>query len=292
MATRQRQVASAYQHKSDDEGPACQGCRKRKARCSRENPCSQCVRINAECLYEDTKVKPGIRTGIVENLSKRVETLENMFLGQGMLWKQVLECITSTSSKGVEDARTGHGGSPDVLMERKSRLKRVLSQLAEANSAEDQTTMDEDTLNSLPKRRHVDSSGNDNDGRSSHLMPLEDQKSSLPPDDIVDELVAFYFSNVHHWVPILHVFDFRNCLQLPAKREKLINILHSIVSICVRFSQDPRLKDAQLRARYQANCRRHVILESMESFSVVNLQALAIIAFDIVRLTLQFCNPF
>lgn len=39
-ATRKRKVAS-----TKDDGPACYSCRRKKARCSREQPCSQCLKL-------------------------------------------------------------------------------------------------------------------------------------------------------------------------------------------------------------------------------------------------------
>lgn len=71
-----------------DEGPACQSCRKRKLKCNREAPCSQCVRLcesvfisflhnsdkfeACECFYDNRRQKPGMKSGAVESLSRRL----------------------------------------------------------------------------------------------------------------------------------------------------------------------------------------------------------------------------
>ncbi|KIH90842.1 hypothetical protein SPBR_00087 [Sporothrix brasiliensis 5110] len=63
-----------------DDLPACLSCRKRKSRCSRETPsCAQCIRLGCECLYV-SKQKPGLKAGVVDTLSRRLEFLERLFL--------------------------------------------------------------------------------------------------------------------------------------------------------------------------------------------------------------------
>ncbi|OBT60920.1 hypothetical protein VE03_10801 [Pseudogymnoascus sp. 23342-1-I1] len=68
----------------------------------------------------------------------------------------------------------------------------------------------------------------------------------------------------------------------PAQRQKLTTIFHAIVSLCIRFSNDPRVSSAEVRMKYSTKSRQIVILQSMESFSVENLQALVICAFDTI----------
>ncbi|CAK7202349.1 hypothetical protein SEUCBS139899_005072 [Sporothrix eucalyptigena] len=63
-----------------DDLPACLSCRKRKSRCSRETPsCAQCLRLGCECLYV-SKQKPGLKAGVVDTLSRRLDFLEKLFL--------------------------------------------------------------------------------------------------------------------------------------------------------------------------------------------------------------------
>ncbi|KAL1845343.1 hypothetical protein VTK73DRAFT_651 [Phialemonium thermophilum] len=68
----QDQDTSRKKSVAKDEGPACQSCRRKKAKCTRRQPCSQCVRYNVECVYDDKRTKPGMRTGAIETLSQRV----------------------------------------------------------------------------------------------------------------------------------------------------------------------------------------------------------------------------
>jgi hypothetical protein len=76
----------------EEEGPSCSSCRRRKTKCSRDQPCSNCSKIGtsllrlssaivskltnlcsgASCVYDGGKMKPGLRTGAVESLSQRL----------------------------------------------------------------------------------------------------------------------------------------------------------------------------------------------------------------------------
>ncbi|KAH8679604.1 fungal-specific transcription factor domain-containing protein [Tricladium varicosporioides] len=262
----------------EEEGPACQPCRKKKAKCSRQQPCSNCMRFSIECVYDDRKVKPGLRTGAVENLTQRVATLENMFLGQGILWQQVFNCLnavqtqTSTNGTSPQDA---HVINEETLKECTTRLKSTLSSLP-LNLGDTEAP-----LSSPLKRRRTSSTVHEELPPKPSRVNHDDGKE-LPPDDLIDALVEIYFTNIHPWIPILHVRQFRERMKDPTQRKKLETIFHAIVSLCARFSDDPRLASAEMRTQYSKKSRNTVILQSMESFSVENLQALVICAFDTI----------
>ncbi|PQE27272.1 hypothetical protein CJF32_00000226 [Rutstroemia sp. NJR-2017a WRK4] len=267
---------------------------------------------NAPQVYDDCKAKPGLRTGAVENLTQRctrspsehrmsclfepiartiktkpsnadsyLATLENMFLGQGVLWQQVFNCLNAvqngTSINGVLPQGV-HPPNGDTLKECATRLKSTLSILSP-----DLGDIEPPLSNPL-KRRRTNSTANGEPPLRPHPAPVfsSDDGKELPPDDLVDALVEIYFTNIHPWIPILHVRQFRERMKDAAQRKKLETIFHAIVSLCTRFSNDPRLGNAEVRARYSKRSRNAAILQSMESFSVENLQALVICAFDTI----------
>jgi hypothetical protein len=180
-----------------------------------------------------------------------------MFLGQGLLWQQVWNCISTiqAQSSSAEKVAAGDGTSGETLKESTSRLKATLSNL----SMGDFDPSDIGPISPLKRRRTSET-----EPEQRHLLQRqkfkEDVDDELPPDDLIDDLVEIYFKSIHSWIPVLHVR----------------------VSVCVRFSNDPRLSSAEVRTRYSKRSRQTVILQSMESFSVENLQALVICAFDIV----------
>ncbi|CAG8236862.1 unnamed protein product [Penicillium salamii] len=123
--------------KSQEDVPACQSCRKKKARCSRAQPCAECTRSNVDCVYDERRMKPGLRAGAVDQLYRRVETLENMFLGQELLWQQMWK--TEHPDASLRDCSDG-STTIENLAQRRQKLKSVLlnasSNLARATSVD------------------------------------------------------------------------------------------------------------------------------------------------------------
>lgn len=162
------------------------------------------------------------------------------------------------------------------LNEHTERLKRRLDTLGRKRCSDEDDTM---ISSDLSKRRRTDRGTNNTEGTTiDRDIPGQDMLLG----DLTDSLVELYFSNIHPWIPILHVRQFRRRLHPPDERPKIKIILHVITSVCVRFSDDPRLGDAESRSKLAESSRQAVILQSMESFSVEGLQALIICAFDTI----------
>ncbi|KAL2862666.1 transcription factor domain-containing protein, partial [Aspergillus lucknowensis] len=260
-------------HKSEDDIPACQSCRRKKARCSREQPCSQCVRFDVPCIYDDRRLKPGLRAGVVENLSRRLETLENMFLGQEILWKQMWETLHPNSQfPDLSSEVRGRDGPREEIREQQEQLKTSLLRVA----ASRQTSV---APGARPvKRQRVESSVASSPEQGLNGLGV----AEIIDSDLLGQLVEFYFHNIHHWIPILHVRRFRHQIQSPEGRDRAIYILYAVIAVCIRFIHDPRLPDEDRKARVAETCRQKVVLCGLEAFSVENLQALVIIAFDTI----------
>lgn len=269
---------------AEHEGPACQSCRKRKAKCTRQQPCSHCLHMSAcgpywhatcsyssntvtdiECVYDGKKGKPGMRTGAIESLNSRLATLEQMFLGQGVLLKPLLE--QALQSSDPRSYRTSADTPPSSLSEQLEKLKNDYVRLAESTSTSasksDSTVGNSVQTSSLHSRA---------------LAPLH-----------LDSVVGWYFQHIHPWIPILHVKSFRENIRDQGKSAQYTIVLDAIVSLCLRFCPDTLGSTEQ--KQLSLKCRHSVILQSMEKFSVESLQALVIVAFDIVRLSLVYNLP-
>lgn len=272
---------------AEEHVPACVRCRQRRAKCSREQPCAECARSNSECIYNERRFARGLRIGAVEQLSNRVEALENMFLGQGMLWQKIWQSLQSQNPRLDFDSSTnGFARELEDLASKKTELKATL--LRTERSVSSFKNAEEDKHQD--KRRKRDNGSITDSDRSSDVdngrpgVRTEDQpivEATLPPDDIVDELVKFYFASVHHWIPILHVQRFQEQIRDAQGRRQADLILRAIIATCVRFSSDSRLDD-RLKSQMARTNRQIVILRAMESFSVESLQALVIVAFETV----------
>ncbi|KAI0156897.1 fungal-specific transcription factor domain-containing protein [Xylariaceae sp. FL1272] len=201
-----------------------------------------------ECIYDEKKSRPGMRAGAIEHLTQRVATLENMFLGQGLLWQEIWSHLSQSSTR--HDGLT-IPGSRDSLQSRTA-----LGEAAKMDEAQNQSSSDE-------------------------LLIGDDSEVCLP-DDLIDSVTEIYFTRIHPWIPMLHESRFRDSMKIPSERTRLRMIFYAITSVCARLCSDPRLSDAQTRSALSTKCRRTVMLAAMESFSVENLQALVICAFDII----------
>lgn len=61
------------QARGPEIGHACNSCRRRKLRCSRELPaCQHCRKTVSECHYETKRAKPGMKAGALDNIHRRL----------------------------------------------------------------------------------------------------------------------------------------------------------------------------------------------------------------------------
>ncbi|KAH6646148.1 fungal-specific transcription factor domain-containing protein [Truncatella angustata] len=214
-----------------------------------------------------------MRTGAIEHLTQRVATLENMFLGQGVLWQQVWRCLDTINQHNPDASQAGElNGS---LQEYTSQFKQALSGLQPDNLTESLRK----TSRSSAKRQRLEG---DSLPESHSKLPWMRDGHLCIPDDLIDSLVEIYFARIHPWIPILHTRRFQENMKIPREREKMKSIFHAIASLCTRFSDDQRLANHEVRSKLVQECRQSVILDSMESFSVESLQALIICAFDTI----------
>src|SRR4051794_13936680 len=118
-----------------------------------------------------------------------------MFLGQGVLWQQVWNCLSNIQNLPRNAEWKVFSGESKSLTEYTTQLKETLSDLSGGLGMYDVE------LNNPHKRRRRDSV---RENLPRPPEPSEDNKSFLPPDDLVDDLVEIYFKNIHPWIPILH----------------------------------------------------------------------------------------
>lgn len=136
--------------------------------------------------------------------------------------------------------------------------------------------------NQARKRRRVDSCGNPN---VDLVLPLEENleniTTSLPPADLLEDIINAYFDVIQPWIPIIHETQFRRRVQEQDQLPQLVVVLHAMVVAALRFVNNTERKLAPEEIeRWTARSRRFVVLISMGGLSVENLQALIIVAFD------------
>ncbi|KAL1895648.1 hypothetical protein Sste5346_005118 [Sporothrix stenoceras] len=222
-----------------------------------------------------------MRSGAIEHLNHRISTLEKMFLGQGVLWQQVANCLGQVQSKGSSVPKDFVQTSQN-LHDYTAKLRTTLLSLADAPVADGES---QDKNDDIPPNKRQKSDTNTN-ARTLNAATISTTTPSIDlPDDLQSDLVNIYFQRLHPWIPMLHEHQFRQKLASPdpKQRQRLVNILYAITSLCIRFSDDVRLgASPESRTHLAKTCRDTVILQSMQSFSVENLQALIICAFDTI----------
>ncbi|SPN99267.1 related to C6 transcription factor [Cephalotrichum gorgonifer] len=284
---------------SEGDIPSCQGCRRRKLRCSREKPtCAHCLRLESPCVYDAKKSKPGVKAGAIESLNRRVEALENVALEnsrQGSSRDQPPAAPTDTqqiigafssliqelrglvSSARAPPSQQGSSVSP-------RNLGPVAATPAPYTSPPENgyTFRDPTHVQSHPrKKRRVDSCGNPNIELTGQLEELANDSTNLPPPAFLEEIIDAYFNIIQPWIPILHETYFRRRIDNDEERPELVVLLHAIVVAAARFVDSPgRGITGQEVELWTSRSRRIVKTSAMEALSVENLQALIIIAFN------------
>ena len=108
------------------------------------------------------------------------------------------------------------------------------------------------------------------------------QDQDFPPYDLLYALTDLFFKHINTWCPILHRRSTLDSLFGPSALEEADRILlHAIVATTLRFSTDARLSE-QSRERYHSVSKQKVLLYGLENSSVKALQALVVLALDIV----------
>ncbi|KAM5366062.1 hypothetical protein ACJZ2D_010667 [Fusarium nematophilum] len=267
---------------ADLDIPSCHGCRRRKLKCSREQPsCAHCQRTNELCVYDAKKNKPGLKTGAVEGLSRRLEALEQAFHD-----RTVQESVNQFDSSAVTSNIAHLTGAVTTLATEIQRLTSSRSSLPDQPAADAAETQHlggsgDAEWNRPPKRRRVEA--------LQEPSPVverprsRDTPSQHLPLSLVEETVHLYFARVFYWIPMIHHPRFREEVKQASGRSRLGAILDAMLVATLRFV-DPRkyhLSTDDVRRLIEER-RNSVILSAMNSLSIENLQALVIIAFTTI----------
>ncbi|KAH8683616.1 fungal-specific transcription factor domain-containing protein [Ilyonectria robusta] len=255
-------------------GLACNSCRRRKLRCSREAPsCQHCRKTGSDCVYEAKRGKPGMKTGAIENLHRRLGkhfdillyTLERSVARQ----QTSLDCLQAEAEAPRQQAQDPSTRS--IL----SLLATELQKFNATPSSPAQSTPRREQNGASAKRRRL------NDDRACEQRILVNDISHSADERELEEALKSYFNHVHPWIPIIHEGRFRRRLDDDEERGKLHLVLKSMILVASRYIEDEEISNSLLRsAEDSENYRDWVVSKAMKHLSVENLQALLIIAFN------------
>lgn len=261
----------------DEDRPACSTCRRRKLRCSREFPsCSNCRRVAITCTYEQTREKPGLKTGAVENLRRRIDALEDAVFNKSRAEEEV------PPASGLRQSSADALGIRDVLTMLVAELRSPMRSMKrplwnDAGSSTGAAPESPMSASASPSNKRVRRT------ETSLIQPedIEDIDPSLPSLPVLEAVVDKYFTIVQPWIPMLHEGRFRQRMKNPSERAQLAIILHAMVIAVLRFidftDSESNIQDVDIICE---KSRKIVILTGMDNLSVENLQALIILCFN------------
>ncbi|KAF9880719.1 hypothetical protein CkaCkLH20_01761 [Colletotrichum karsti] len=258
---------------------ACNCCRRRKLRCSREVPtCQQCRKTGSECVYESKRSKPGMKAGAIENLHRRLDALERTVHQQRANPADRDRRQSRTDSSPNQDSP--HGSNAEIERNAYSIMSFFAKELQKFNTK---------ASGSLSNGNHIPGAGedvprtkrrrlNDFEGTQS---PLGSNGPALLDGDVLQAVLQAYFSHVHPWIPILHEARFRRRLAGPNGFEALKVVLHSMVLAAARYVSDEEAAAAAFGScQHRVNVRDWVVSQAMKHLTVESLQALIIVSFN------------
>lgn len=189
-------------------------------------------------------------------------------------------CKHNNSLKQVQTSDGPSGASPSDIHRVFARPAAIASPTGSIAWQQSQYSSNHDPSppSQSRKRRRLDSCGN----LSIELQfPGEDASSSLPPPDLLEDIVNVYFAAIQPWLPILHETRFRARMRDPEQLPSLLVVVHAMVVCAIRFANPDAhgLSLDQVEAMAKRS-RSTVVLTGMDSLAVENLQALIMIAFN------------
>ncbi|CAH0057292.1 unnamed protein product [Clonostachys solani] len=276
--------------------PSCEGCRKRKLKCSRQRPlCSNCEKYNTICLYESRRNKPGLKTGAVDALSQRLqvrtlhanvyilEVIENLLFNRQHNDDDDERPPELPSAAGLGQPLGGTNNNNITATPVLGILTSLASEIQKLNSnivwSRSDLQTDSHLANAEPQRRKRRRF----DIREEHLQACdvdEETTDSLPSNTLLDAVMDFYFLRIQPWIPLIHAPKFLRAVQSHDGRQRNAVVLHAMIVAALRhLPQDThRLSSEAVKATIRRS-RDYVLRAAMSGLSVENLQAFAIVAF-------------
>ncbi|KAH7114268.1 hypothetical protein B0J11DRAFT_511008 [Dendryphion nanum] len=260
-------------HIISEDVPACASCRKRKLRCSREQPtCSHCERLVISCVYE-AKQKPGLKLGAVEALTRRVAFLEQILLDDSGHIRSQFD---------HEDVAGERGQGRHVSEQRDSVYERTNSEVQPSPIephpyARTQHSQEgDDGIN--PRKRKLDQPSLATSLLDLDLLSVTDH---LPSQPLLLKIVDHFCGTFHHWIPYLHKGRLRKRVCDNEHNPFHDLVLHALVAGTLRHLDRnvSFLDDDQIV--HQSRVSRYIVETfAMRDVSLESLQALIIIVFD------------
>ncbi|KAF7523509.1 hypothetical protein G7054_g11725 [Neopestalotiopsis clavispora] len=175
--------------------------------------------------------------------------------------EQEVEIQTNISPSSNGTKQTNEGVAYDILSLLAKELPKIFQRAANG-----------DSLERPAKKRKVAA-----EEEPTMLQTRQCRQPDLPPGiDLLEPIINAYFTQVHHWIPMVHQGRFRRRLKIPGERDHLELLIHAMALSTARY-----IHSEQAHSSCDASSGRDWIVSSAISRpSVESMQALIIVAFN------------
>ncbi|KAI1170185.1 fungal-specific transcription factor domain-containing protein [Nemania sp. FL0916] len=228
---------------------ACESCQVKKSKCDSARPaCGPCRLKGISCNYRQ-RAQPGLPRGYGKAVDHRLSSLE-----------ENIERINKTLEAVLQ--QVGHSDNTS----QQSTAEPILCENPQAREETRQPIQMPAISSASPANiRQPDSHSN---YRS---------ENELPPDAIIAQLVDLFFEKVYTWAPIFYRPHFAANMKSPERRI----LLHGIVVVAFRYWKHPE-PPLQTREEYIQASRDKILLETIDTCSLISTQALSLLAIDAI----------
>ena len=223
-------------------------------------------RSPSDCYYP-LKLKPGLRPGTGTDMVKRLEMLEDKVQQQEMQLAEHEARFSSLSSMNNMSHLQQHQSAHSSLTPLLSLPPMPLSTPTMTQPLPDLTST---SLEFVPPTSNSFGPSASPSGFSATSFH---DPMVLPSQDLVYDILNLYWTHIHPWAPILS--------PTPLQLHPPWNIVvHAIVVVTIRLCPDHRLEGKH--EQYKRAAKQHVLAHAIESTSISSVQALALLALDLI----------
>ncbi|KAF7359508.1 Fungal specific transcription factor domain-containing protein isoform 2 [Mycena sanguinolenta] len=267
---------------------ACETCKQKKSRCDSGRPqCDTCRRKGVACIYKE-KGQPGLRPGYGKAIETRLAVLESNVDSMTQCMREVLEHVRGGSLAAATPAMVNGNpvSCPEVRLDQVGAS--IVSPAHSDTTVNDSQSLVVSSVGDVPFVERIaqpelepDQYRASTTGAIEQLQvtpPIPDLRiadDTLPPVEILQELVEIFFDLVYPWAPLFFKPTFITTMFSPDKRV----LLHGIVVTSFRFWQKPR-PPPTIRDAYIQTSREQILLRTINVCTVTSTQALTLLALD------------
>ncbi|KAH8895560.1 hypothetical protein GQ53DRAFT_820385 [Thozetella sp. PMI_491] len=243
---------------------ACESCKSRKSRCNSKRPqCDTCRKKGVTCVYRE-RGQPGLPPGYGKVVNHRLAVLESSVEKIEQSLQAVLQHVCGGATGTIphmqplqlDHPAQGAAQQPQTWQQPESSPEVPLLTPSQSQCAE--------PLN--PPLSF--------NGLEAGTTP---SGTGLPPGEILEELVALYFEIVYPWLPLFNEQYFMENAGIPGRQ----TLLHGIVVLAFRHWRK-ELPSVEVRDAYVKASRAHILLETVDTCSLLATQALCLLAVDAI----------